>query len=336
MGVGAVSGPLKGIGGLIGSNAGPILRSATVAGQTVSGGASAVPSAAWSVTIRDRSPRAARRARSAPVALASNRSAVSWASMPPARESRPSYATGAVTAGNANKVGGLVGWHTAGAISGSHATGSVSGTNNVGGLIGLSTTPAVNTSFATGTVSGATMVGGLIGNWGSGTTDTTFVTGGVTATGDYAGGLIGFNTGMVKKSYAKLGNVSGANRVGGLIGYNQGTVEISYALGNVTGTNMVGGPGWSERQYQFRRPRLLCQGDTGYRLGQSGGSLGRNESASNITRCYASGTLVTQAPGRSAALVGTIRAALTQTTTGIRGQLPSPGSARVLPLEPPG
>jgi len=300
---GAVSGPLKGIGGLIGSNAGPILRSATVAGQTVSGGASAgsvgglVGDNQGSITA----------SRSASTVSASGTGVESIGGLVGINAAGTgitgSYATGAVTAGNANKVGGLVGWHTAGAISGSHAIGSVSGTNNVGGLIGLSTTPAVNTSFATGTVSGATMVGGLIGNRGSGTTDTTFATGGVTATGDYAGGLIGFNTGAVKKSYAKLGNVSGANRVGGLIGYNQGTVEISYALGNVTGTNMVGGLAGQSASTNFGVRDCYAKGTvTG--SDKVGGLVGRNESASNINRCYASGTLVYTGAGSIGGLVG--------------------------------
>jgi len=300
---GAVSGPLKGIGGLIGSNAGPILRSTTLAGQTVSGGAAAgsvgglVGDNQGSITA----------SRSASTVNASGSGVESIGGLVGINAAgtgiTTSYATGAVTAANANKVGGLVGWHTAGVISGSHATGNVSGTNNVGGLIGFSTTPAVNTSFATGTVSGATMVGGLIGNRGSGATDTTFATGTVTATGDYAGGLIGFNTGAVKKSYAKPGNVSGANRVGGLVGYNQGTVETSYALRNVTGTNMVGGLVGQSASTSFGVRDCYAKGAvTG--SDKVGGLIGRNEGGSNITTCYASGTLVYTGAGSIGSLVG--------------------------------
>ena len=108
MAPGAVSGPLKGIGGLIGSNAGPILRSATVAGQTVSGGASAAPSAAWSVTIRidHREPLGEHGQRQWHWASESIGGLVGVNAAGTGITS--SYATGAVTAGNANKVGGLV------------------------------------------------------------------------------------------------------------------------------------------------------------------------------------------------------------------------------------
>jgi len=300
---GAVSGPLSGIGGLIGSNAGPVLRSTTITGQTVSGGAAA-GSVGGLVGDNQGSITASRSASTVSAGGIGVESIGGLVGINAAGTGiATSYATGAVTAANANKVGGLVGWHTTGVISGSHATGNVSGTNNVGGLIGMSTTPGVNTSFATGTVSGATMVGGLIGNRGSGTTDTTFATGAVTATGDYAGGLIGFNTGAVKKSYAKPGNVSGADRVGGLVGYNQGTVETSFAIRNVSGTNFVGGLVGQSASNSFGIRDCYAAGAvTG--SDKVGGLVGRNEGGSNITRCYASGTLIYTGAGSIGGLVG--------------------------------
>lgn len=300
---GAVSGPLRGVGGLIGSNAGPILRSTTITGQTVSGGASA-GSVGGLVGDNQGSITASRSASTVSAGGIGVESIGGLVGINAAGTGiATSYATGTVTAANANKVGGLVGWHTTGVISGGHATGNVSGTNNVGGLIGMSTTPVVNTSYATGTVSGATMVGGLIGNRGSGTTDTTFATGTVTATGDYAGGLIGFNTGAVKKSYAKPGNVSGADRVGGLVGYNQGTVETSYAIRNVTGTNFVGGLVGQSASNSFGVRDCYANGAvTG--SDKVGGLVGRNEGGSNITRCYASGTLTYTGAGSIGGLVG--------------------------------
>jgi uncharacterized repeat protein (TIGR02543 family) len=56
------------------------------------------------------------------------------------------------------------------------------------------------------------------------------------------GGLVGNNTssGTVNDSYA-LGNVSGTDQVGGLVGLNGGTVNRSYAAGEVSGTTGTGG-----------------------------------------------------------------------------------------------
>ncbi len=305
---GAVSGPLSGVGGLIGSNAGPILRSIAIAGQTVTGGASAgsvgglVGDNKGSIT----SSSSASTVNASGAAVESIGGLVGISAAGTGITN--SYATGAVNAANAVKVGGLIGWHTTGAVNGSHAHGDVSGAGNVGGLIGLSTTPAVNTSYATGSVSGATMVGGLIGNRGSGTTDTTFATGTVTATGDYAGGLIGFNTGAIKKSYANPGAVSGQNRVGGLAGYNQGTVETSYAIKTVTGINFVGGLVGQSASNSFGVRDCYAKGSvTG--SDKIGGLVGRNEAASNIAQCYASGTVTLSGAGSIGALVGDNQAA---------------------------
>ncbi|MEO7253437.1 MAG: Ig-like domain-containing protein, partial [Casimicrobium sp.] len=305
---GAVSAPFSGVGGLIGSNAGPILRTTTIAGQTVSGGASA---GSVGGLVGDNKG-----------AITSSRSASTVNANGAAVESigglvginaagagiANSYATGNVTAANAAKVGGLIGWHTTGTISGSHAQGNVTGAGNVGGLIGMSTTPAVNTSYATGSVSGTTMVGGLIGNRGSGTTDTTFATGNVTASADYAGGLIGFNSGAIKKSYANPGTVSGNDRVGGLVGNNQGSIETSYAIKTVSGINFVGGLVGQSATNSFGIRDCYAKGAvTG--SDKVGGLVGRSESASNIARCYASGTVTPSGAGSIGALVGDNQAA---------------------------
>ncbi len=319
---GAVSGPLSGVGGLIGSNAGPILRATTIAGQTVTGGASAgsvgglVGDNKGSIT----SSHSASTVNASGAAVESVGGLVGISAAGSGISN--SYATGNVTAANAAKVGGLVGWHTVGAISDSHAHGDVSGAGNVGGLIGLSTDPAVNTSYATGSVSGTTLVGGLIGNRGSGTTDTTFATGTVTATGDYVGGLIGFNSGAIKKSYANPGTVSGNDRVGGLVGNNQGSIETSYAIKTVTGVNFVGGLVGQSSTNSFGVRDCYAKGSvTG--SDKVGGLVGRNEAASNIARCYASGTVTLSGAGSIGALVGDNQAAAnasnywnTSTTTG--------------------
>ena len=146
-------------------------------------------------------------------------------------------------------VGALVGLNQ-GTISNSYATGSVSGSVSVGGLVGYNYSGGtVTNSYATGSVTGSSMnVGGLVGlNNISATVSYSYATGNVINTGaNYVGGLIGANNGTISNSYAK-GNVSGAEDVGGLAGYNSyisgfnGVVSDSYATGNVSGTQNVGG-----------------------------------------------------------------------------------------------
>jgi len=288
---GAVSSPLSGVGGLIGLNFGPISRSATIAGQTVSGGAAS--SSVGGLVGDNRGLITASRSASTVNASGTGVDSIGGLVGINAAGSgiTTSYASGAVNAANAIRVGGLIGWHTAGTIAGSHAHGNVTGADNTGGLIGLSTNLPINTSFATGAVSGASFVGGLIGNRGSGLTDTTFATGNVTATGDYAGGLIGFNTGAVKKSYAKPGTVSGANKVGGVVGYNQGTIETSFAIKTVSGATYVGGLAGQSASGSFGIRDCYAKGSVSG-SDKTGGLVGRNESLSNITRCYASGTVI--------------------------------------------
>ncbi len=299
---GAVLGPLSGIGGLIGSNAGPILRSVTLIGQTVTGGANAgsvgglVGDNKGSITSsRSASTVLASGAVTAVgglVGLSSTGSSITT-----------SYATGNVTATGATRVGGLVGWHDAGAINGGHAHGNVSGLDDVGGLTGFSSTAAVNTSHATGTVSGRTNVGGLIGNRGSGVTDTTFATGAVGGSGNYVGGLIGRTNGAVRKSYARGGNVSGQDWVGGLIGYSASTIETSFAIRTVSGVNRVGGLAGDVLSNSFGIRDCYAQA-TVSGADKVGGLVGYNETASNITRCYASGTVNHTGSGSIGALIG--------------------------------
>lgn len=299
---GAVSGPLSGIGGLIGSNAGPILRSITISGQTVSGGASAssvgglVGDNKGSITS----------SRSASTVLANGTvTAVGGLVGESATGSSitNSYTTGSVTATGATRVGGLVGSHDAGIINGSHAHGNVSGLDDVGGLIGFSGTAAVNTSHATGTVSGRTNVGGLIGNRGSGVTDTTFATGAVAGSGNYIGGLIGRTNGAVKKSYARSGSVTGQDWVGGLIGYSASTIETSFAIRSVSGVNRVGGLAGDVASNSFGIRDCYAQASVSGAT-RVGGLVGWNEAASNITRCYASGSLTLTGAGPIGALAG--------------------------------
>ena len=59
--------------------------------------------------------------------------------------------------------------------------------------------------------------------------------------GSSVGGLIGINKGIISNSYA-AGNVSGNEDIGGLVGQNTGgEITNSYAAGTTTGTSYVGG-----------------------------------------------------------------------------------------------
>lgn len=311
---GAVSGPLSGVGGLIGSNAGPILRSITVAGQTVTGGTNA--SSVGGLVGDNQGSITASRSASTVEATGTTVQAVGGLvglNTSAAASITTSYATGSVTAASGNKVGGLIGNHDNGVINASHAHGNVYGLDDVGGLIGFSTTIAINTSHATGTVTGRTNVGGLIGNRGTGVTDTTFATGAVTGSGNYVGGLMGRSNGTVKKSYARDGAVSGQDWVGGLIGLSAKGMETSFAIKSVSGVNRVGGlageiAGTSPGTLDCYAQASVTGSD------KVGGLVGLNGNGSNITRCYASGTVNLSGAGSIGGLVGDNQVGTTSNT----------------------
>ena len=175
-----------------------------------------------------------------------------------------SHATGDVS--GVKWVGGLVGSNSGAGgvnrISGSTASGAVTGTGDlVGGLVGWNNGPIID-SHATGDVSGVKWVGGLVGsNYEAGGTyqesriykyggvnkiSGSTASGVVTGTSEFVGGLVGWNNGPISSSRA-TGDVYGMQRVGGLVGSNTGVQGVnrisgSTAGGAVTGTgNFVGG-----------------------------------------------------------------------------------------------
>ena len=175
-----------------------------------------------------------------------------------------SHATGDVS--GVKWVGGLVGSNSGAGgvnrISGSTASGAVTGTGDlVGGLVGWNNGPIID-SHATGDVSGVKWVGGLVGSnhEAGGTYDESRIykyggvnkisgstaSGAVTGTSEFVGGLVGWNNGPISSSRA-TGDVYGMQRVGGLVGSNTGVQGVnrisgSTAGGAVTGTgNFVGG-----------------------------------------------------------------------------------------------
>ncbi|HTM85035.1 MAG TPA: GLUG motif-containing protein, partial [Mycobacterium sp.] len=147
-------------------------------------------------------------------------------------------------------VGGLAGDND-GTITGTYATGAVSGVASVdgdyvGGLVGYNDAGGKLTGvYATGTVGGNDHVGGLAGD-NLGTITNAYATGAVTGTsylggGDNVGGLVGYNDagGTITNTYA-TGAVSGSNYVGGLAGFNIGTVTGTYWDTETAGTGVTG------------------------------------------------------------------------------------------------
>lgn len=154
-----------------------------------------------------------------------------------------SFATGTVTSTTATNTttAGLVAVNS-GTITGSYATGDVSGGLYSGGLVAVSSL-TISNSFATGAVSGASYAGGLVARNDSGISDS-YASGSVTA-GTYAGGLVGYNDGTIANTYAS-GSVSGATFRGGFIGLlNSGSVAASFWDTTSSGTLLGIGAGGS-------------------------------------------------------------------------------------------
>ena len=198
-----------------------------------------------------------------------------------------SYAVGAVTArerdpggSHIKGVGGLVGINDEGGrITGSYATGAVTGSRSVGGLIGHSHKDSrITGSYATGPVSGVGQVGGLLG-LNRGAVFGSYATGAV-AGSEIVGGLVGGNYGPVSVSYA-TGSVSGKNSVGGLAGVNRSRILDVYAAGSLSGESKVGGlvgasdydqitGGLWDIQTSGRQCAVGAIGPMGFRSGDSG------------------------------------------------------------------
>ncbi|MDZ7771338.1 MAG: filamin/ABP280 repeat domain-containing protein [Balneolaceae bacterium] len=140
-------------------------------------------------------------------------------------------------------VGILVG-ETDGSITGSYATGEVSGNNRVGGLVGITSSSgsSITGSYSGASVSGGDRVGGLVG-YSYGSISESYATASVSGSGGYVGGLVGENFGAISESYASASVSGSGSYVGGLVGFNQpsGTVTDSYATGLVGGTSLFGG-----------------------------------------------------------------------------------------------
>ncbi|WBH15016.1 beta strand repeat-containing protein [Sphingomonas radiodurans] len=159
-----------------------------------------------------------------------------------------SSASGAVR--GTTSVGGLIGAAGSryGSYSDSFATGAVSGQTNVGGLIGSADNVGISGSFASGTVTGNSRslnIGGLVGSlFASGVVDS-FAEGRVTGAGN-VGGLVGTSFATTMRGVVARGTVNGTlgsgENVGGLIGRSEiDDILDANALNSVRGRTNVGG-----------------------------------------------------------------------------------------------
>jgi filamentous hemagglutinin family protein len=152
-------------------------------------------------------------------------------------------ATGAVS-GASDYTGGLIGFNdTSGSVTGSKASGLVSGKGYVGGLIGENDGTVGASYFDTATVNGADAVGGLVGYNKGAINGASYTKQDVTGTGNAVGGLVGHNAGTIGNGSYANGVVTGYDQVGGLIGFNSaGSVsDVAAVVGTVNGHDKIGG-----------------------------------------------------------------------------------------------
>ena len=109
------------------------------------------------------------------------------------------------------------------------------------GLFGENTGTIKNLNVSV-SIEGVYFVGGIAGS-NSGTIDNCSVSGTVSGVDSCqnTGGLVGRNSGIVSNSNSSAIVTSTYQSAGGLVGYNEGTVTFSYATGNVSGKDYVGG-----------------------------------------------------------------------------------------------
>ena len=217
-----------------------------------------------------------------------------------------SYVTGSVT-GATGTTGGLIGFSN-GLVTNSYATGPVTGVSgDIGGLIGEAFAN-VSGSHATGAVSGGGSVGGLAGLASIVQLTNSYATGNVTGTGNL-GGLVGESTnGTISGSYA-TGNVtaSAASNVGGLVGYVfGGGIPGSVTIGNTYATGAVSASG---------EPSNV------------GGLIGQTYYDIVISTSYATGTVtLTGGSGNIGGLVGNLYFVSSVTASYATGNVTGSGS----------
>ncbi|MDR0549511.1 MAG: filamentous hemagglutinin N-terminal domain-containing protein [Deltaproteobacteria bacterium] len=235
---------------------------------------------------------------------------------------------------------GILAGSSSGTIYNTYVSGTISGgTQNVGGLVGsfgdlfagyIDYTPTIESSFSDitliNTSNGLSSQGGLVGRQNPDTliinshSNMTIDLPTTISVGSTIGGLVGLCYASIKYSYAKSNITTFLTDVGGLIGKLQSnseaqipsTIENTFAYGNVSGRNNVGGLIGSveyNKSYgenaQYIKNSYAIGGDVSVypnaRLkGQAGGLIGSISGLStatyptfNITNCYANKNVIT-------------------------------------------
>jgi len=149
------------------------------------------------------------------------------------------------------QVGGVVGYNHAkywigekkdffGVVKNCYSEVIVEGYENIGALIGENTGIAEN-NRANGKAIGKNYVGGLIGYALRNVTKNNMSNVEVKATGKNMGGLIGLTSASIENSYA-IGDVTGSENVGGLVGkLISSRIVNSFSNNTVTGEKVLGG-----------------------------------------------------------------------------------------------
>lgn len=224
------------------------------------------------------------------------------------------YVKGTVDAAFANNVGGLCGVNS-GTLEGCTAAVTVSGKLCVGGLCGslAGSSVTVENCEVSGSVTGSNFyVGGLIGSAGG--TGTHIINDchtqiEVDSSSNYVGGLIGYISATYTiTSCSARGSVSGFDDVGGLIGnsatYNSEIEECSAENTIVEGRNKVGGFVGSNTG------KIILSYATGDVTGTdncTGGFVGLNDGAqANISQCYATGDVTSAGLNYTGGFVGSL------------------------------
>lgn len=182
-----------------------------------------------------------------------------------------SYSTRDVL-GLKNYVGGLVGYGNS--IVNSYAVGTVkSDSNFVGGVAGYAGS-LTSIYHIGGSVSGFSFVGGAVGNAAYGSITKSYSIGDVYGEANYIGGL-GGHVGSVYNSYAQ-GNVSGQDTIGGLVGVVKEDIKYSFVkISHVKGRNVVGGlAGLAASTYKDSVVASYFEGDSVVGIGNVGGLVG--------------------------------------------------------------
>lgn len=144
--------------------------------------------------------------------------------------------------------GTLVGFNK-GSLSNDTVSGNIEANANrtsVGGLVGFNNGSLANVGAAVDLTDPGTSAGGLVGSDGEyATISNAYATGNITSTALHVGGLVGVESGVENNTYAS-GNVSGKQYVGGLVGQTYSTIGASgisnaYSSGHVSGDTDVGG-----------------------------------------------------------------------------------------------